>query len=84
MENTTAYTSDYEYESVEYTSEPSVIPPNHNITGMCGFCGGRVIQNMISITGKPAPREFCMKCGKRVKEKILPLYGSIREMEEED
>lgn len=63
----------------------STIPPNHNVTGTCGKCGGPVIAPIMwggTLTGNgPAtPPESCMDCGAIPKPFITPIHGPIREM----
>jgi hypothetical protein len=56
-------------------------PPNHNIVGTCGECGGPIISPMF-ISGTAQLDEHCAGCGRRAKRVVtIPAYGPIREME---
>lgn len=56
------------------------VPPNHNVTGTCGRCGGPVVQPMIWSGTDPRP-EWCLSCNARPKTPITEAWGPMREME---
>ena len=53
-----------------------IIPPNYNVTGTCGECGGVVVQPM-AWAGSGPTMEWCINCGRKVK----PTFVEVRKME---
>lgn len=61
------------------SSTARAIPTNHIVVGTCGNCGGPVIAQMFYSGSYPIP-EWCMDCGARPKQVIVPQWGPLKEM----
>lgn len=60
-----------------------MLPPDHNVVGTCGHCGGPILSPIITwaSSGATSPRpEHCLDCGKSPKPIVSPAWGPIREM----
>lgn len=59
-------------------------PPNFNIVGTCGACGGPLLQSIFMHDTGTGPVEspvICGVCAKIAKPQPNPIYGPIREMQ---